>query len=109
MSELDQKIKDLTVAELNELKGSIEMVIERRKREEIADLRRQIDSLLENTGITLDEVQNAKAPSKTVRPKYRNPEDASQTWTGRGRRPTWLDQKISAGSELNDFLIEDAE
>jgi DNA-binding protein H-NS len=109
VSELDQKIKDLTVAELNELKGSIEMVIERRKREEIADLRRQIDSLLENTGITLDEVQNAKAPSKTVRPKYRNPEDASQTWTGRGRRPTWLDQKISAGSELNDFLIEDAE
>ncbi|MBK8451963.1 MAG: H-NS histone family protein [Thiofilum sp.] len=105
MSELEQKIKDLTVAELNELKDIIEVVIERRKREEIAELRRQIDDLLGNSGITLEEIQNAKAPSKIVRPKYRNPEDPSQTWTGRGRRPTWLDQKISSGRELDEFLI----
>lgn len=109
MSELSQKIKDLTVAELNELKDSIEEVIEKRKREEVAELRRQIDSLLGNSGITLEDIQNAKAPSKTVRPKYRNPEDSTQTWTGRGRRPTWLDQKINAGSKLEDFIIEGAE
>ena len=109
MSELNQKIKDLTVAELNELKGSIEVVIERRRREELTEARRQIEELLDGYGFTLEEVVSAKSTSKIVRPKYRNTEDSSQTWTGRGRRPTWLDQKINDGHELNEYLIADAE
>jgi len=37
-----------------------------------------------------------------VAPKYRNPKDSSQTWTGRGRRPTWI---VEAGRNIDRFLI----
>jgi len=42
---------------------------------------------------------------KKVAPKYRNPADESQTWTGRGREPLWIKELVEKGAELNDLLI----
>lgn len=42
----------------------------------------------------------------TVKPKYRNPEDPSQTWAGRGVKPRWMQALIAQGSSMEDFLIE---
>lgn len=38
-------------------------------------------------------------------PKYRNPEDPEQTWTGRGRKPAWIKQAEDAGVDLAKFEI----
>lgn len=38
-------------------------------------------------------------------PKYRNPSDPNQIWTGRGKRPTWLVQLVEAGTTLESLLI----
>jgi DNA-binding protein H-NS len=35
---------------------------------------------------------------KKVAPKYRNPADANQTWTGRGRMPQWVQALHTAGN-----------
>ena len=43
---------------------------------------------------------------KKVAPKYRNPADESQTWTGRGREPLWIKDLVEKGAQLNDLLIE---
>ena len=40
-----------------------------------------------------------------VPPKYRNPANAEETWTGRGRQPRWLASETAAGKSLEDFLI----
>ena len=37
--------------------------------------------------------------------KYANPDDHSQTWTGRGRRPFWLLARLKKGASLEDFAI----
>jgi len=42
---------------------------------------------------------------KKVLPKYRNPADASQTWTGRGKAPTWAAALKTAGT-LDSALIK---
>ncbi len=42
-----------------------------------------------------------------VRPKYRNPDDPDQTWSGRGRMALWLREKIEAGGKLEDFLVDE--
>jgi DNA-binding protein H-NS len=39
-----------------------------------------------------------------VAPKYRNPADASQTWTGRGKSPVWV-QALKAAGTLDTALI----
>jgi DNA-binding protein H-NS len=43
-----------------------------------------------------------------VAPKYRNPGNPKQTWAGRGAPPKWLQQRLDAGAELEDFRIADA-
>jgi DNA-binding protein H-NS len=72
--------------------------------------RRALQSELSN----LARFQGAGARSKSalglgargkVAAKYRNPDDHSQTWAGRGSRPRWLTAAIKAGKSPDDFLI----
>ena len=44
---------------------------------------------------------------KTVAPKYRNPANHEQTWTGRGVAPTWV-QALKAAGTLDSALIATA-
>ena len=41
---------------------------------------------------------------KKVAPKYRNPANSEQTWTGRGVSPTWV-QALKAAGALDSALI----
>jgi len=47
----------------------------------------------------------SSAPRGKVAPKYRNPADAAQTWTGRGKAPLWVQSLKSAGT-LDSALIK---
>ncbi|MEA9577712.1 H-NS family nucleoid-associated regulatory protein [Xanthomonas nasturtii] len=40
-----------------------------------------------------------------VAPKYRNPSNTQETWTGRGKQPRWLAELTAAGKKVEDFLI----
>jgi DNA-binding protein H-NS len=44
---------------------------------------------------------------KKVAPKYRNPANPEQTWTGRGVSPTWV-QALKAAGTLDAALIAQA-
>lgn len=35
--------------------------------------------------------------------RYRNPENPSETWTGRGRRPNWVEAQVAAGKALEEL------
>ncbi|KPN19595.1 DNA-binding protein [Xanthomonas sp. Mitacek01] len=41
-----------------------------------------------------------------VAPKYRNPANKNETWTGRGKQPLWLAALTKKGKKLEEFLIE---
>lgn len=40
-----------------------------------------------------------------VAPKYRNPEDSSMTWTGRGKQPIWVREYVENGGTLESITI----
>ncbi len=42
---------------------------------------------------------------RDVAPKYRNPGKPAETWSGRGRRPRWVEEQMAAGRSLSDLLI----
>lgn len=49
--------------------------------------------------------RTAAKSKSTVAPKYRDPETGA-TWSGRGRPPTWLTQKLQqVGGTKDQFLI----
>ena len=41
----------------------------------------------------------------TSDPEYANPDDSSDTWTGRGRKPNWLVARVKKGAKLSEFEI----
>ena len=43
-----------------------------------------------------------------VLPKYWNPSQPTQKWSGRGKRPRWLVAALSSGRKLEDFIIDDS-
>jgi DNA-binding protein H-NS len=40
-----------------------------------------------------------------VYPKYRNPKEPSETWSGRGKQPRWLAAALKTGHTIEEFVI----
>ena len=98
------------------------------KRKPAAKTKAAIAKLLKSSGWTLEELYgkpsaaaaspaNPKKARKAsalkgrtlgkVAPKYRNPDNPNEVWTGRGRQPRWLAAETAKGRALDDFLIKD--
>jgi hypothetical protein len=54
-----------------------------------------------------NQLGNGKSPlaGRKIEPKYRDPENRSQTWAGRGQPPKWLTAYEASGRKRDDFLI----
>ncbi|MDN0074003.1 H-NS histone family protein [Crenobacter sp. SG2303] len=100
-------LSTLDYTQLLDLKAQLEREINARQTEEKANAKRQILDLVKTYGLTIEEVLSkpATASRKPVEAKYRNPDDASQTWSGRGRKPAWVQQYVDAGFKLEDLAI----
>lgn len=76
-----------------------------------ADLKRKIAEMAEDNGFTVHELfPNLKKGTRkksafASEPRYMNPTDRSQTWTGRGRKPGWLKEKVEKGEDLRSFAV----
>lgn len=40
-----------------------------------------------------------------VAPKYKNPANESETWTGRGRQPIWVKNYVESGGSMDQVTI----
>jgi DNA-binding protein H-NS len=87
------------------------------KRKPAGTVRRKVAALAKSEGYTIEELfGGARAPAKArkaaprkaakkVAPKYRNPANPKETWTGRGKQPRWLAAQVAKGKKPEDFLI----
>jgi DNA-binding protein H-NS len=103
-------LESYTVRELRELRERIEAAIEAQQKSERVALRAKMQELAAASGLTLEEVlgvaKRGRVGKGSVAAKYRNPEDPSQTWTGRGRMPLWLAEKLKKrGTTKDDFAV----
>ena len=50
--------------------------------------------------------RTSKLAGRKLRPKYRNPANKSETWSGRGLQPKWLTAAMKeTGKKLDHFAI----
>lgn len=99
-------LSKFSLDELRKLKRNVEHHIstfeERKKREALAILEEKAREL----GMKLEEVADLIGQKRRkVKPKYRDPNNPSRTWTGRGRRPRWVDEALAQGKTLDDLMI----
>ena len=96
----------LSFDELKQMQKDVEKAIgdfETRKRQEALAA---VQAKAEEMGFSLqDLVGAAKASGAKSVPKYRNQEDPTKTWTGRGSQPQWVKDAIASGGKLEDLLI----
>jgi len=78
-------------------------------KEKATQLRAKISAMVKAEGFAIEDVFGGGAGRRGVRgkvkPKYRNPADVGQTWTGRGKRPRWFSAALAAGKKEKDLLI----
>ena len=110
-------ISGLSKSELIALGKRVERAIEAFDAQNLARARKEAQRVAREYGVSVEDLTGAapspaksKAKSKPKRrgkvaPKYRNPGDASQTWTGRGRQPAWVAEALAGGARLEDLAI----
>lgn len=96
------------------------------KRQPITKVRAQLVKAAQKAGYSIEELFGAGAPAAKagraprvakaaaksvnkgvkIAPKYRDPANAANTWTGRGKQPRWLAEYTGAGRKVEDFLIQ---
>jgi DNA-binding protein H-NS len=103
MSSLDK----MSYAELAELRNQVDRTMVEKQNSERVALRQKLADMAKEHGLTLDEVLGKGRKGKgSVAPKYRDPKNPENTWTGRGRMPLWM-VAATKGSKAkkDDFLI----
>jgi len=105
-------LEKLSQSELDALIANAERQKKKIHRQKINDVRRHLASQAKEAGYTIDELFGAgggrKVSSRTgtkVAPKYRNPANPDQTWTGRGKRPRWFNEALAKGRKEGDMRI----
>ena len=93
----------MSVDELWNLHESVVAELTDRIAEERARLEDRLRKL--GTTITSPQLMRERRPYPKVVPKYRNPENRSETWAGRGKQPGWVTAQLRSGKKLDEFLI----
>jgi DNA-binding protein H-NS len=97
----------MSVEKLVSLRGQVEAILAIKVAEERRSLQSQLGQLERYTGGGGSKgFRGGKIGS--VAPKYRNPDNPSETWAGRGLKPRWISAALKGGKKLEDFAIAGA-
>lgn len=120
---------DINTLSAKELESLINQAKKRKttlsKRKPIAAVRKKLTQQARTEGYTIAELfgtggsaeRAPRAPGKSaakktrkplgkVAPKYRNPANPTETWSGRGKEPRWLAAYTANGRSRDEFLIK---
>lgn len=96
----------MTIKDLLSLEAKLQKAIAIAKKRERDEVKRELAALAAKHGFTPRELFDGRSKGKSVAAKYANPDNPSQTWTGRGRRPAWLVAKMKKrGTKLEQFAL----
>jgi DNA-binding protein H-NS len=104
---MTMKIDKLSLAELRTLQSDIARAIETFEGRRKTKALEAIAATAMAQGFTLAELIGSKPPRKQTptAPKYAHPENRSITWSGRGRKPKWLEDALASGTSLSSLAI----
>ena len=103
MAEFD--VETLSLKELKNLQKDLARAISTFEDRQKSDARSKLEIIAKEMGYSLadligTEVKPTRAPAAA---KYRHPENAALTWSGRGRKPLWFVAALEAGKSPEDM------
>jgi DNA-binding protein H-NS len=101
-------LSNYSLAQLRDLQAQVADQINKRQKDEVAEIQRKIMDLAKSVGMTVEQIMQgaqAKKPAKTVAVRYQHPEQPEKQWTGRGRKPHWIQEYLDASGKPLELLL----
>jgi DNA-binding protein H-NS len=100
-------LEKMSYAELAELRNQVDRMMAEKQTSERNALRQKMADMAKEHGFDIRELLDGrKGKGGTVAPKYRDPKNPENTWTGRGRMPRWMAAATKGNkAKKDDYLI----
>jgi DNA-binding protein H-NS len=103
-------LKNMNVEQLEDLIRRARARIDEVKDEMVSKLKEELSARAKAHGFEISDLFGGRGKGKTrarsvVKPKYRNPANPEQTWSGRGRQPAWVKEAVAKGKSMDDLAI----
>lgn len=103
------KLDKMSRKELEALRAEVDEAIVQRRKSEKHEALAAAQKAAAEYGYSLDELTGKKgrgaAKSVGSEPKYMNPSNPTQTWTGKGRQPNWFKSAVEGGATPESMEI----
>ncbi|WP_299642642.1 H-NS histone family protein [uncultured Ruegeria sp.] len=101
-------LEQMSRKDLLALRDDVEKALVKAEKRERQEALKAAEKAAAEFGFSLSELSGeaprSLKPTKT-KAKYRNPENPDQTWTGRGRKPQWVHDALTAGADISELEI----
>lgn len=101
-------LNDMSRKELKALLKDVEKALASLEDRRRSEALKALEDAAKEHGFSLSELTGKRGKGGNKAPsiaKYANPEDPSQTWTGKGRKPNWFTVALEAGKSPDDMTI----
>jgi DNA-binding protein H-NS len=103
-------LSTLSVSQLRDLQQQIPAELKRREAQEKINILNEVRAFAKARGYAIEDligkdVKVKATPSNKVKVKYRHPENFELEWTGRGRKPKWVEAWLANGGSVEDLLV----
>ena len=98
-------LSSMSISELRDLQQQIPLELKRREAQDKIIILNEVRAFAKARGYALEELVTKEVKVKTpsgnkVKVKYRHPEDSTLEWTGRGRKPKWVEAWLANGNGI---------
>ena len=102
-----KNLEKMSHKELAQLATDVEAAMTAAKKRDKIEARKAAEAAAAKFGFSLAELMPAagKAAKSAGAPKYANPDNPSQTWTGKGRQPQWFKAAIEKGTDPSTLEV----
>ena len=103
----DFNLEAMSLKELRQMQKDLAKAVSTYEDRHKAEARAKLEAIAKEMGYSLAdligvEVKTTRAPAVA---KYRHPENAALTWSGRGRKPQWFVAALTSGKSADDLAI----
>jgi DNA-binding protein H-NS len=100
-------LSKLSLAELRDLSLRVTEEEKKRAKADVEAARNEIYAIAHRLGMPLKDLigTGIRKPTSKVAVQFRNPANAAQEWSGRGRQPKWVKELVASGADLSSAKV----
>ncbi|MGO3120757.1 MAG: H-NS histone family protein [Moraxellaceae bacterium] len=103
-------LNSLSIEDLHSITENAQDIISHKQTQRLREAYEIFEGIAEERNSSIEEILSVGEEIKQERSiKYRDPDNFENSWTGRGRKPKWLIEKVNSGFDIEFFRVDNDE